>query len=53
MIGGVINRVGALGAYSYLVRWNMELQTNFTMADNTDFSMEIARVPYVGTGSDP
>lgn len=53
VIGGAPTKVGALGAYANLVRWNMEIQTNFTMADNTDFSMEIARVPYVGTSLDP
>lgn len=40
---GVATNVGPLGTFDKIYHWNMELQTNFTMADTTDYSMEIAR----------
>lgn len=43
-VGNTVNYLGPTGNYEYLVRWNFEIQTNFTKADNTDYSMEIARV---------
>lgn len=42
-----------MGTYTSLYRWNLELQTNFTAADNTDYSMELSRLPKVLDGADP
>lgn len=50
---GVASNVGPLGTYNMIYHWNMELQTNFTMADTTDYSMEIARSLPVSAGNDP
>lgn len=44
---------GPLGNYDKLVRWSFELQTNFTKADTSDYSMEVARTKLIIANSDP
>lgn len=52
-IGTTLNTIGPLGTYEYLYRWNFELQTNFTMADSTDYSLEIGRTKALNANTDP
>lgn len=52
-VGSTSSIYGPAGNYEYLMRWNFEIQTNFTKADTTDYSLEIARSKIISANTDP